>query len=109
LRRLSVAGSPIEIAVDELMNEVATLGGGLVVVLDEVHAVISEECPKARKRFDIARRASCGTRLAISSVLPGLDRAVPCRTRTLNGCQGRDHATARSAASASCSLGWPWA
>ena len=44
LRRLSVAGSPIEVAVDELMNEVATLGGELVVVLDDVHAVISEEC-----------------------------------------------------------------
>ncbi len=44
LRRLSVAGSPIEVAVDDLMNEVATLGGELVVVLDDVHAVISEEC-----------------------------------------------------------------
>ncbi len=44
LRRLSVAGSPIEVAVDELMNEVATLGGELVLVLDDVHAVISEEC-----------------------------------------------------------------
>ena len=44
LRRLNVAGSPIEVAVDELMNEVATLGGELVVVLDDVHAVISEEC-----------------------------------------------------------------
>ena len=44
LRRLSVAGSPIEVAVDELMNEVATLGGELVIVLDDVHAVTSEEC-----------------------------------------------------------------
>ena len=44
VRRLSVAGSPIEVAVDELMNDVATLGGELVVVLDDVHEVISEEC-----------------------------------------------------------------
>ncbi len=44
LRRLGVAGSPIEVAVDELMNGVARLGGELVVVLDDVHAVISEEC-----------------------------------------------------------------
>ena len=44
VRRLSVAGSPIEVAVDELMNEVATLGGELVIVLDDLHVVISEEC-----------------------------------------------------------------
>ena len=43
LRRLSVAGSPIEVAVDELMNGVARLGGELIVVLDDVDAVISEE------------------------------------------------------------------
>ena len=44
VRRLSVAGGPIEVAVDELMNDVTTLGGELFIVLDDVHAVISEEC-----------------------------------------------------------------
>ena len=44
LLRLGVAGSPIEVAVDELMNSVATLAVDLVVVLDDLHAVISEEC-----------------------------------------------------------------
>ena len=43
LRRLDVAGSPIEVAVDELMNGVAALGSELVVVLDNLHAVTGEE------------------------------------------------------------------
>jgi LuxR family transcriptional regulator, maltose regulon positive regulatory protein len=44
LRRLGLAGSPIEAAVDELMNCVAALGSELVVVLDDLHAVTNEEC-----------------------------------------------------------------
>ncbi len=44
LRRLGVAGGPVEVAVDELMNGVAALGGELVVVLDDLHVVASEEC-----------------------------------------------------------------
>ena len=44
LRRLGVAGGPVEVAVDELMNGVAALGSELVVVLDDLHAVTSEEC-----------------------------------------------------------------
>ena len=43
LRRLDVAGSPIEVAVDELMNGVSVLGSELVVVLDNLHAVTGEE------------------------------------------------------------------
>jgi ATP/maltotriose-dependent transcriptional regulator MalT len=38
-----VAGGPIEVAVDELMNGVSALGSELVVVLDDLHAVTSEE------------------------------------------------------------------
>jgi LuxR family maltose regulon positive regulatory protein len=44
LRRLGVAGSPIEVALDELMNGAAALGSELVVVLEDLHAVTSEEC-----------------------------------------------------------------
>jgi ATP/maltotriose-dependent transcriptional regulator MalT len=44
LRRLGVAGSPIEVAVDELMNAVSELGNELVVVLDDLDSVGSEEC-----------------------------------------------------------------
>jgi LuxR family maltose regulon positive regulatory protein len=44
LRRLGVAGSPVEVAVDELLNGVAALQRELVVVLDDLHAVTSLEC-----------------------------------------------------------------
>ena len=44
LRRLGVAGGPVEVAVDELMNGAAALGSELVVVLDDLQAVTSEEC-----------------------------------------------------------------
>ncbi len=44
LQRLSVPGSPIENAVDELMNGIKALGTGLVLVLDDLHAVTDEEC-----------------------------------------------------------------
>jgi LuxR family maltose regulon positive regulatory protein len=44
LRTLDVAGSPVEAAADELMNDVAALASELVVVLDDLHAVTSEEC-----------------------------------------------------------------
>jgi LuxR family transcriptional regulator, maltose regulon positive regulatory protein len=43
LRRLGVAGGSVEVAVDELMNRVAGLRGELVVVLDDLHLVTSEE------------------------------------------------------------------
>jgi ATP/maltotriose-dependent transcriptional regulator MalT len=44
LRRLGVAGAPVEVAVDELMNDAGTLGRELVLVLDDLDAVTSEEC-----------------------------------------------------------------
>jgi ATP/maltotriose-dependent transcriptional regulator MalT len=44
LRRLGVAGGPVEVAVDELMAGIAALGSELVVVLDDADAVTSEEC-----------------------------------------------------------------
>ena len=43
LRRLGVAGGPGEVAIDELMNGVGGLGSELVVVLDDLQAVTSEE------------------------------------------------------------------
>ncbi len=44
LGRLSVAGGQVEVAIDELMNDVAALGSELVVVLDDLQEVIDEEC-----------------------------------------------------------------
>jgi ATP/maltotriose-dependent transcriptional regulator MalT len=43
LRRLAVGGSPIEDAVDELTNAVATYANPLTIVLDDLDAVTDEE------------------------------------------------------------------
>jgi LuxR family maltose regulon positive regulatory protein len=43
LRRLAVPGAPVEDAVDELANGIAALERDLVVVLDDLHTVTSEE------------------------------------------------------------------
>ena len=44
LRRLSVAGSPIEDAVDELMNGIASYASPLSLILDDLHSVTDDEC-----------------------------------------------------------------
>jgi LuxR family maltose regulon positive regulatory protein len=44
LRRLAVAGGPVDVAVDELLNDAAALGRELVIVLDDLDAVTSVEC-----------------------------------------------------------------
>ena len=44
LQRLSVAGSSIEHAVDELMNAIAAYGTGLTLVLDDLQTVTDREC-----------------------------------------------------------------
>jgi LuxR family transcriptional regulator, maltose regulon positive regulatory protein len=44
LRRLSVAAGQVDVAIDELMNGVAALGNELVVVLDDLHDVVDEDC-----------------------------------------------------------------
>ena len=44
LQRLAVAGVAIEDVIDELMNAIPSLGKELVLVLDDLHAVTSDEC-----------------------------------------------------------------
>jgi ATP/maltotriose-dependent transcriptional regulator MalT len=44
LRRLGVAGSPVDVAVDELLNAVAALQRELVIVLEDLHLVTNREC-----------------------------------------------------------------
>jgi ATP/maltotriose-dependent transcriptional regulator MalT len=44
LRRLDVPGTAVESAVDELLNGMAAFGSRLVIVLDDLQAVTSEEC-----------------------------------------------------------------
>jgi LuxR family transcriptional regulator, maltose regulon positive regulatory protein len=43
LQRLSVAGTPIEAAVDELLNALAIFGEQTVIVLDDLHAITDAE------------------------------------------------------------------
>jgi ATP/maltotriose-dependent transcriptional regulator MalT len=43
LRRLEVAGGPVEVAVDELMSGAAGLGREMIVVFDDLDAVASQE------------------------------------------------------------------
>ncbi len=47
LQRLSVTGSSIEDAVDELLNGAAAFEDRLVIVLDDVHAVTDTECRRS--------------------------------------------------------------
>jgi ATP/maltotriose-dependent transcriptional regulator MalT len=44
LKRLRIAGGPIESPIDELMNGMAVFGAELVIVLDDVQAVTDTEC-----------------------------------------------------------------
>ncbi len=44
LKRLDVAGASVEIVVDELLNAVADLPGGLTIVLDDLYTVTDREC-----------------------------------------------------------------
>ena len=44
LQRLGVSGSPIEAAVDELMNGVDAFASPIVIVLDDLHTVTEPEC-----------------------------------------------------------------
>jgi LuxR family transcriptional regulator, maltose regulon positive regulatory protein len=58
LRRLAVAGSPVEVAVDELMNAIGSLESGAVVVLDDLPVTAT------------SRRCTC-----IPTHTPGITRA----------------------------------
>ena len=44
LRRLGVAGGPLDVAVDELLNAAAALERELVIVLDDLQTVTGQEC-----------------------------------------------------------------
>jgi LuxR family maltose regulon positive regulatory protein len=44
LQRLGVSGSPVEAAVDELMNGVDAFASRIVIVLDDLHTVTEPEC-----------------------------------------------------------------
>jgi LuxR family maltose regulon positive regulatory protein len=74
LRRLSVAGAPIESPVDELMNGIAAFGEDLVLVLDDLQAVTDPECLAS---IDHALKRLPGTArlVAITRADPALELA----------------------------------
>ena len=44
LQRLQIPGDPLEAAIDELTNAIASFGEELVIVLDDLHTVTDPEC-----------------------------------------------------------------
>ena len=74
LRRLSAPGGPIEDAVDELMNAVAAFGRGLIIVLDDLHAVTDPVCLSSIDRA-VAHLPATARLLALTRADPALDLA----------------------------------
>ena len=74
LQTLSVAGSSVEHAVDELMNAIAAYGTGLALVLDDLQMVTDRECLAS---IDFAlRHLPAGARvLAVTRADPALGLA----------------------------------
>ena len=100
LRRLGVAGGPVEVAIDELMNGVASLGGKLVVVLDDLHVVIERGVPVV----DRLRRWASSSERAFGAVDAGGSgveaRSAACRGRGGRGAWSRARVHARRGAGA---------
>jgi LuxR family transcriptional regulator, maltose regulon positive regulatory protein len=75
LKRLRGSGLPIEVAVDELMNGIATFGRELVIVLDELHAVTYGEC-LASLRYAVERLPATARLIVITRADPDLGLAT---------------------------------
>ena len=89
LRRLGVAGSPVEAAVDELMNGAANLGSELVVVIDDLHAVTSQD-GLASIDYALAHLPSNAHLILCSRVDPALRLARPRATGALTEVRAAD-------------------
>ena len=74
LQTLSVAGSSLEHAVDELMNAIAAYGTGMALVLDDLQAVTDREC-LASIDFALRHLPPSARMLAITRADPGLGLA----------------------------------
>ena len=88
LQRLGVAGGPVEAAVDELMNGVAALGSELFVVLDDLHAVTSEECLSSID-YALARRPRTRTCWSSPRGSGAAARSAACRRGARRGARRR--------------------
>ena len=74
LQRLRVSGTPLETAVDELMNGIAAFGPGVAVVLDDFHRVTDGEC-LASIRYALERLPATARLIVITRVDPALGLA----------------------------------
>ncbi len=79
LKRLGVPGAPIEIAVDELTNGMATFGHELVLVLDDLQYVTDDEC-LASIDHALERLPATARLIVISRTDPALELG-PLRAR----------------------------
>ena len=71
LQRLSVAGSPLEPPIDELMNGIAAFGAGLVLVLDDFQTVTDRECV-ASLEYALAHLPASARLIVVSRADPAL-------------------------------------
>ena len=53
LQRLKAPGMAVDSAVDELTNGVATYGGGLVIVIDDLHVISEAQCLASIEQFAV--------------------------------------------------------
>jgi ATP/maltotriose-dependent transcriptional regulator MalT len=74
LRRLDVAGGSVDAAVDELMNGIAVFRQPLILVLDDLHAVTSDEC-LASIDHALTHRPSNARLILVTRVDPDLNLA----------------------------------
>lgn len=74
LRRLADVGGSTEVAIDELMNGLATFPDELVLVLDDLHAITDAEC-LASLDYAIRRLPASVRMIAITRVDPALELA----------------------------------
>ncbi len=72
LKRLGVAGAPIEIAVDELMNGLAAFDDEIVLVLDDLQYVTDTEC-LASIDYALEHLPAMGHMIVISRTDPALE------------------------------------
>ncbi len=97
LQRLRVAGMPVEIAVDELMNGIAAYGRELALVLDDCHAVTNGEC-LASLRYAVERLPPNGRLILLTRADPQIGLAQLRARGTLAELRASELAFTRSEA-----------
>ena len=61
LQRLKAPGMAVDSAVDELTNGVATYGGGLVIVIDDLHVINEAQCLASIEQFAVQLPSACSS------------------------------------------------